>query len=159
MIANQANCGGNSFDSSEKQAVELVDDLRIPINDDTAVRCLEPVAAMPAPSGFSGFSSYCDTMMVIKTGQLEIPEDQYRVIARGRSIRLTTAEYRVLWKLASHSDAIVEYALLDRGDRSDRAGNRRAVQAIVASLRRKLSRYGCRILTARDFGYMLKSQT
>jgi DNA-binding response OmpR family regulator len=91
----------------------------------------------------------------IHFGHLAMIEDQYSVKTQKGSISLTAAEYRVLWKLAKNLGSVVGYAELDRPEASERRVNNRAVQAIVASLRRKLGNYGCDIRTTRDLGYLL----
>jgi DNA-binding response OmpR family regulator len=102
-----------------------------------------------------GNSSDGESAKTIRFGHLEMMEDQYCVKTRRGSISLTAAEYRVLWKLARNIGSVVGYSDLDRPDLSDRRINHRAVQAIVASLRRKLSPHGCEIRTTRDLGYLL----
>ena len=96
-----------------------------------------------------------DSARSIRFGRLEMIEDQYSVRTQTGSISLTAAEYRVLWKLARNLGSVVGYADLDRPDASERRVNNRAVQAIVASLRRKLGPHGCEIRTTRDLGYRL----
>jgi DNA-binding response OmpR family regulator len=96
-----------------------------------------------------------DSLKTIRFGRLEMMEDQYSVKTQTGSISLTAAEYRVLWKLARNLGSVVGYADLDRPDASERRVNNRAVQAIVASLRRKLGTHGCEIRTTRDLGYRL----
>ncbi len=96
-----------------------------------------------------------DSIKSVRFGRLEMIEDQYSVKTQTGSISLTAAEYRVLWKLARNLGSVVGYPDLDRPDASKRRVNNRAVQAIVASLRRKLGSHGCDIHTTRDLGYRL----
>jgi DNA-binding response OmpR family regulator len=148
------DCDPSDFGSVPTQAAGFIDECEAMILGNAGLHESQPNPPTFVQNIYHERLSGENTM-AIYVGQLEIPEDEYRVKVNGRSISLTTAEYRVLWKLATHLDAVVNYSLLDRQDGPERHGNRRAVQAVVASLRRKLSRFGCKIRTARDMGYAL----
>jgi hypothetical protein len=112
-------------------------------------------AAMRDWENFSNVPGFDNVVKIIRFAKLEIAEDQYCVRTAGRSISLTTSEYRVLWELAIHLGTVVGYSAFDRAESRELRGNKRPLYAVIASLRRKLRRYGCNIRTVRDLGYIL----
>lgn len=91
---------------------------------------------------------------VIRIGNMEIHNDEYKVYVDGEALDLTRSEYRILHVLASHPKRVyTRQQLLDHcgNARDDTKG--RSVDVHVRALRMKLGKQDKLIKTARGIGY------
>ncbi|MEA3346311.1 MAG: response regulator transcription factor [Chloroflexota bacterium] len=102
-----------------------------------------------------------DLTIRLQIGELIVDQAKRRVIFRGRIIRLTPTQYRLLHCLACHAGQVVGYRELLRqvwGFDADEAEARDLLKAHIRQIRRKMGLDAKRaeyLQSVRGFGYML----
>ena len=89
-------------------------------------------------------------------GEIQVNPGRHEVIANGKQVMLTRAEFRILAAMTHEPGWVFNrqrLAAIIHGGRHVRTG--RAVDVHVAAIRRKLGRAGDRIQTIRGVGYRL----
>lgn len=97
---------------------------------------------------------------LVQSGELVIDRARFEVRVRGRSVRLTRTEFRVLLALAERPGTVVSTTeLLHAGWGVDTPGGAEYLRPIVSRLRRRLGETGIKphlIDTVRGVGYRLR---
>lgn len=94
---------------------------------------------------------------ILHAGEIVIDAGRRTVTVSGKVVPLTTTEFNLLQALASKRGRVLSREeLISRARGEDVAVLDRTVDVHIASLRRKLGRYGERIETVRGVGYRLK---
>ncbi|MBW2040328.1 MAG: response regulator [Deltaproteobacteria bacterium] len=94
---------------------------------------------------------------VIRIGDLMIHPGRYEVLIKGKPIKLTSTEFRVLHFMARRPGWVfTRYQIVDAARGEDVAVTDRSVDFHMASLRRKLGPYGDYIETVWGVGYRFK---
>lgn len=90
-------------------------------------------------------------------GELSVYPNSYAAIVNSSRVDLTVSEFRILWRLATHSGQMLTYAqLMSVLPDPDRSAHAKTVRFHIASLRRKLGpRVGAYLHTIRNAGYQL----
>jgi DNA-binding response OmpR family regulator len=100
-----------------------------------------------------------DGQTIRKVGDLEIDAARHEVVVEGRTIALTSSEFRLLARLAEHPDRVfTRRELMQHLWDSDYVGDERACDSHMANLRKKIERDPARperLLSVRGVGYKL----
>lgn len=97
----------------------------------------------------------------INVGNLNVDPDSYKAECQGRSLDLTTTEFKLLATLARTPGRVFSRAqLLDTVQGIDYEGYERTIDAHIKNIRQKMAadsaECGCRIETVRGVGYKLE---
>ena len=94
---------------------------------------------------------------VIKTRKLHINPVKHEVLLDGKSLKFTSAEFKILHLLASRQGWVLSrYKIIDEIKGEDYAVADRSVDVMIVSLRKKLGNYSSYIETVRGVGYKFK---
>ncbi len=94
-------------------------------------------------------------LAVLHIGDISVTEDGYGVVVRGQPVTLTTAEFRVLWKLAKAGGRAVSVDELKQVGAGMGRPMLQSIKSRIYSLRCKLGDCRGMLETVRDGGYRL----
>ncbi len=91
---------------------------------------------------------------VVNIGNLYIHPEKHEVLLDNKPLKLTSAEFKALYFLASKPDwVLTRYNIIDEIKGEDYAVTDRSVDVLMVGLRKKLGEYGSYIETVRGVGY------